>query len=199
MIFRPKRTFDLRAFALGILATIVVAAAAAYVAVVLGLVPANADGPPLPGEKWAANRSLDATIRREMPRAPAPIPASAENLAAGAKLYGEDCIVCHGTATGAVTTIARGLYISAPRFGLRPRTRAPIGELYWDVRHGIRWTAMPSFAKTLSPTQMWQLALFLKNMKTLPPDVMSTWRSMKLPVPTIVAPALPSAGRRRAG
>ena len=37
------------------------------------------------------------------------------------------------------------------------------GETYWKVANGIRLTGMPSFNKTLSETQLWQVSLLLAN------------------------------------
>jgi mono/diheme cytochrome c family protein len=43
------------------------------------------------------------------------------------------------------------------------------GETYWKIFNGIRLTGMPGFSKTLSETQMWQMALLLANADKLPP------------------------------
>jgi mono/diheme cytochrome c family protein len=42
------------------------------------------------------------------------------------------------------------------------------GETYWKVDNGIRLTGMPSFANSLSPTEMWQVSLLLANADKLP-------------------------------
>lgn len=177
---RPMKT--LPAFLLGVFATIAIAMLVAYVVVVSGVIPANADAQPPRLERWAAQTSLRATLRRQMPRGPIPLPVTPENLLSGVRLYGENCIVCHGTSTGKVTAIARGVYQRAPRFG-RPRAleHDPPGEIYWKIRHGIRWTAMPSFGASLSDEQLWQLTLFLKNLHSLPPQVAQAWSALETP------------------
>jgi hypothetical protein len=38
---------------------------------------------------------------------------------------------------------------------------------------------MPAFGHTLSDTQIWQLALFLKHMDSLPPAPERAWRAVK--------------------
>ena len=40
---------------------------------------------------------------------------------------------------------------------------------FWKIKHGIRWTGMPSWTQTLTHQQIWSLALFLKHMDRLPP------------------------------
>jgi len=47
--------------------------------------------------------------------------------------------------------------------------RRRAGETYWKIFNGIRLTGMPGFSKTLSETQMWQMALLLANADKLPP------------------------------
>jgi hypothetical protein len=42
------------------------------------------------------------------------------------------------------------------------------GESYWKIFNGIRLTGMPGFSKSLSETQMWQLALLVANADKLP-------------------------------
>jgi len=43
------------------------------------------------------------------------------------------------------------------------------GESYWKVFNGIRLSGMPGFSKSLSETQMWQVAILLANADKLPP------------------------------
>jgi len=44
------------------------------------------------------------------------------------------------------------------------------GESYWKIANGIRLTGMPGFSKSLSETQMWQIALLVANADKLPPS-----------------------------
>ena len=172
----------LRGFILGIVLTLVVAAGVAYAAVSFGLVPANADATPSGIERWAARTSLNATVSREAPAGDAPIPASEQNLLAGAKIYEANCSACHGVASGHPSTIGLGLYQHAPQFGKHGVTDDPVGETYWKAYHGIRLTGMPAFVNLLSDKELWQVSLFLKNQDTLPPAVSKYWKAMKLPV-----------------
>jgi thiosulfate dehydrogenase len=169
----------LPAFALGALAAIVVAGLVGFAVVVSGIIPANADAKPSDLERWAAQTSLRATVRRQMPTGAVPLAVTPANLLAGLQLYRQNCIACHGTSQARATNVARGLYVRPPRFG-RPHAleRDPPGEIYWKIEHGIRWTAMPSFGSSLRDEQIWQLTLFLKNLHSLPPQVAQAWRSL---------------------
>lgn len=174
----------LKGFIGGVIAAIVLGALIAYVGVTQGLlIPANADSAPPKIERWAASQSLNATIRREMPTQPNPVPATVSNYLAGIKLYGQNCIACHGAADGAASTIAVGLYQHAPQLGKDGVEDDPEGKIYWKVAHGIRLTGMPAFSKTLTDNDVWTLVLFLKHMDSLPPQAQAAWKALRNPVP----------------
>jgi thiosulfate dehydrogenase len=169
----------MRGFLFGIVFTLIVLVGTGLLAVTNGWIPVNADGGYLPFERWAASRALNAAIRREMPKGPPPIQPTSANLIAGIKLYAQNCEVCHGAADGKPTTISKGLYQHAPRLAEHGVEDDPEGETYWKIAHGIRWTGMPSFGKTLNDRQIWQLTLFLKHMDDLPADAQGVWRNVK--------------------
>jgi mono/diheme cytochrome c family protein len=183
----------LKGFIAGVLATIVVGLAVAYVGITQGLlIPANADAKPSKMERWAASRSLGATIKREMPTQPNPVAATDVNYLAAIKLYGENCSVCHGVPGEGSTAIAIGLYQHAPQLARHGVEDDPDGETYWKIKHGIRMTGMPAFTKTLSEEQIWTLALFLKHMDKLPAVPERAWKSLHVPVALAPSSALPS-------
>jgi thiosulfate dehydrogenase len=167
---------NFRIMALGAAIVIVLGLVAAYAAISFGLVPANSDARPSGLERWAARTSLNATIHREMNPSPNPLPVTDANLNAGLKLYASNCMACHGAADGKASNIAHGLYQPAPQLADRGVEEDPDGEIYWKVQHGIRFTGMPSFGKTLTDTQLWQLVMFLKQMDKLPPTVAAAWK-----------------------
>ena len=170
-----------RGFLAGVVATVLLLIAGAVVFVMFGLVPANADAEPSSLEAWAAKKSLHATLARDAPKGDNPEALSDANLLAGAKLYLDNCVVCHGGADGAPSVIARGLYQKAPQLAKDGVEDDPPGVTFWKIAHGIRLTAMPSFGRTLSEPQIWQLALFLAHMDKLPPSVESVWQKPSVP------------------
>ncbi len=171
----------IRAFILGVILTILAAAACIYVIIIKGVIPASADSGPLPLESWAARRSLHATLAKEAPRTPNPVPLSDANLIAGIQLYGQHCAVCHGTAAGdaSASPLAKGEYPKPPQLATDGVEDDPEGVTYWKIAHGIRWTSMPSWKATLSEQQMWTLALFLKHMDKLSPAAQQAWQAVK--------------------
>ena len=168
----------IKGIAVGVAATLAAGLLGAYLFVTMGLLPANADAKPPRWERWAAHKSLSATIAREAPKAPNPVAISDENLTAGVRLYAANCAVCHGAADGAASNVAKGLYQRAPQLGRHGVTDDEEGETYWKIFHGIRMTGMPSYRATLSETQIWQLTLFLKHMDELTPGARKAWESL---------------------
>lgn len=169
----------LKGIVTGIVFAVVAAAVAGYAVIRAGILPANADERPPKVEVWAAKTSLHATLRRSAPRVTDPLPATSDNLIAGVKLYAQNCAVCHGDASGKATNVAKGLYQEPPQLANDGVEDDPDGVTFWKLKHGIRWTGMPAFDKTLSDKQLWQLTLFLKTMDHLPQAAQKAWRQVK--------------------
>jgi thiosulfate dehydrogenase len=188
----------MRGFFGGVLAAIVVLALVAFAAVKTGAVPARADGPLLPGERWAANTSLHATLAREAPQPPYPYTQTDADIAQGAKLYVQNCAVCHGTANTTPNAIARGLgSVRPPQFNKNDVMDDPEGETYWKIEHGIRFTGMPSFGKSLDEKSIWQITYFMKRVPDhLTGEAKSIWENpAQVPAPTPM-PSLPPRPKR---
>ena len=171
----------LRAFVWGVVLTILAAAAGGYAVLRAGLIPANADAKPGWFETWAAGTSLDATIAREAPKGPNPVPLTDANLVAGIDLYGQHCAICHGTAKGdaSASPITKGEYPAPPQLAKDGVEDDPEGDSFWKIAHGIRWTGMPAWRGTLNDEQIWTLALFLKHMDKLPPAAEQAWQNVR--------------------
>ncbi len=166
-----------RGFFAGVLVTIVVILVCGYFGLRDGIVPANADATPSWLETWAAATSLEASLHNEAPTTPNPVALTDENLIAGIDLYGQHCAICHGTAKGetSASALAKGLHPPPPQLATEGVEDDPEGVTFWKVKHGIRWTGMPSWRDTLNDQQIWTLALFLKHMDKLSPAAQQAW------------------------
>jgi mono/diheme cytochrome c family protein len=170
----------IRGFVLGVTATLAIAALAAYLTIRSGIVPAAADERVPKLERWAAKTSLRASFaRNHVADIRNPLPVNDTNLAAGLKLYSQNCAVCHGGASGGRSNIAAGLYQDPPQFHREGVSDDPPGKVFWQIAHGIRWTGMPSFGKALNEKQLWQLTLFVQHIDTLPPGMLGAWRQVR--------------------
>ncbi len=91
-----------------------------------------------------------------------PVAATAESLAAGAKLFQRNCAVCHGeTGDGKgpwqdILTTQPGNFTDASRMAEHTD-----GELFWKISTGRE--LMPAFEKKLSEQKRWQLVNYLRT------------------------------------
>lgn len=170
----------LKGFIFGVVLTIIVALVAGYTVLRSGLVPANADAKPGRLETWAAGTSLRATLDRESPKEPNPVALNDKNLIDGITLYGKHCVGCHGTAAGdaSASPVSKGEYPSPPLLAKHGVEDDPEGATFWKIKHGIRWTGMPSWKSALDDQQIWTVALFLKHMDKLPPAAETVWKQV---------------------
>lgn len=133
-----------------------------------GYVPVAVNGPVIPFEEMLAGTAVQARIAREAPTKAA-FPASEENLVAGAKIYREQCVECHGQPGGTPSVLSRGMYPPPPQFFERKvMGNDPVGQNYWIVANGIRLTGMPGYRQSLTEQQLWQVSQYLSNRGHLP-------------------------------
>jgi thiosulfate dehydrogenase len=155
-------------FIVGLLLGLALVPFGAYLYFTGGSAPVATTDSDMPFERFFAKKALHARIAKDMPKS-VPIQTNEANYLAGAELYKQHCAVCHGLPLTPKTAIAAGMY-PAPPLLLEGKgvTDDPPGESYWKIFNGMRLTGMPGFSKSLSETQMWQLAILLANADKLP-------------------------------
>ena len=115
-------------------------------------VPGGADSADSSGiSSWTA-KVPDSDRARVNPMAGQP-----QAIAAGARLYRNNCAQCHGKDGN-----GRG---RRPSLRSRQVSAVTDGELAWLLQNGSPWKGMPSWAKLPQP-QRWQIIAYLR---TLPP------------------------------
>ncbi len=102
----------------------------------------------------------------------APFGTSEDVFEAGAHLYSVHCASCHGT-TGrdAINKPPAEQFWRHARHSIA--AQAP-GDLYASIAAGSPAKGMPGYAHALTETQIWQLALLLKNADQDLPDPVVT-------------------------
>jgi mono/diheme cytochrome c family protein len=94
-----------------------------------------------------------------------PVAGSPEHIAAGEKLYQENCARCHGADGNGRTT--------------RPPVRSPRvaaatdGELAWMLKNGQPFRGMPAWA-TLPEAERWQIISYLRSIQAPVQDAPGT-------------------------
>lgn len=181
----------MKQFMLGVVVALVGMAGATYTYFARGFAPVATGAPAMPFEKRLARLALHARMDKEMPRT-VPIEAGETHYLAGAHAYVEHCAVCHGLPGKPETAIARGEFPRPPQlFEGKGVTDDSPGETYWKTANGIRLTGMPGFAKSLSETQIWEVALLLANADKLPGSVTAVLKGQSEPEGASMSPAAP--------
>ena len=139
-----------------------------------GYAPVATASSPMPFEKRLAHMALNARIEKEAPKN-SPLQENEQNYSAGARIYRENCAICHGLVGQPDSPTSKGMYPRPPKL-LKGKgvTDDPPGVTYWKVANGIRLTGMPAYTGSLSETEMWQVSLLLAYADKLPPPVRKT-------------------------
>lgn len=157
-------------FLLGIVTVVVVG----YLYLKFGPLPVAVADTPFPMEKQIVRLPMHARIDTE--KKDAPFGTGEDVFEGGAKIYRAQCASCHGT-PGHDVAFAKSMYPNAPQLWKKHGKSGVVGvsddepgETYWKVANGLRLTGMPAFKHVLSDTEMWQVALLLKNADKELPD-----------------------------
>lgn len=172
-IFYHLGKCQLKKVLLTILACIVVAGAGAVGFIYSGIYDVAAIHPDHPLIAWALHETSERAVAARLRGIDVPSGLDKPDvIKAGGKLFGENCVVCHGGPGLKPTNIAQGL--TPPPPNLYRATRKPrMDEMFWFIQNGVKMTAMPGFAKNLSDEQMWSVAAYLRTAPGMTPQVFS--------------------------
>ena len=162
-----------------------------------GRAPVAVSDKPAVWEHLAEGVAVHRRIRQEA--RPAPFPAGEDAFEGAARTYRSQCAQCHGT-PAQEAAIGAAMVPRAQQFFTRDRKTTAAqsaGELYWPTAFGIRRSGMPAYRKSLTNTQLWQIALLLHSADQELPDPVRDLLNPTLPAtaPTGTAPGLVPNGR----
>jgi thiosulfate dehydrogenase len=158
----------MRNFILGIFFALIALAVGGWWCVKQGYVNFAADQKPSFVEEKIAMDAVDASMDRRAPEGKNPVTPTEENIAAGAKLYLDHCGGCHGVPSNPDSAFAKSFNPQVPEF-FKDAPDMSDSQNFYAIQHGIRWTGMPAWSKTLTDSQIWQIVAFLSNIEKLPP------------------------------
>jgi thiosulfate dehydrogenase len=159
-------------FLIGLIVGLLILPLAFMLYAMSGRMPAATADAPMPFEATLAGAGLYARIHREAPNRDVSNFATSE-LVSGADIYQKNCAMCHGLPGQAVPPVGQGEFPRPPQlFTVDGRVSDDAaGISYWKVKNGIRLTGMPSFEKSLTDMQMWQVTALVARADKLPPQV----------------------------
>jgi mono/diheme cytochrome c family protein len=99
-------------------------------------------------------------------RKPNPVPADADAVAAGHKIFVANCLACHGNAgkgdgPAAIACNPKPKDLSDPKISAQTD-----GALFWKVTTGMK--SMPTYEKLLSETDRWKAIDYVRKLAPAP-------------------------------
>jgi hypothetical protein len=160
----------MRYFLLGVVSTLSALALAVFGYIRLGFAEVRGDFPPSRFEDSLMRAGVHASIRREAPEIPNPVPPTDENLIAGGKFYLNACAGCHGTPGKPFGKRGPILFPPIPELPV-VGTDLTEARIFWAAKHGIRRSGMFANGAWAKDQDLWMVAAFIKRMGSLTPAV----------------------------
>lgn len=124
--------------------------------------------------EWVAKTTRENAVEARAEEVQAPAEFNEAQVPAGARMFGETCVMCHGGPGVEASEVGKGLKPDPPDLSEEAAEKEP-AEIFWVVKHGIRMTGMPAFGITHDDDSIWNVVAFVKRLPGMSPD---TFRRM---------------------
>ncbi|HEU4603316.1 MAG TPA: cytochrome c [Steroidobacteraceae bacterium] len=114
---------------------------------------------------WFLDNTMEHSVEAHARNIQAPTSFSEEQVRAGAHHFDEMCAGCHG-APGMKDDDESDMLPDPPDLQ-RAAPHWNAAEQFWIVKHGIKMSAMPSFGKSHSDADIWNIVAFLQQLPKL--------------------------------
>ena len=153
----------MRGFVTGVIVTLLVLFVGGYFYATTGRFDPRAVGnKPSDFERHAAMKSLDEWVDQHAPKQANPFQPTTGNIMDGSMTYDKNCAMCHGSLKEPSSPLKSNFYPAVPQ--LMSRTPDdPDGNLFYVIKYGVRYTAMPGWDGVLSDDDIWKTVTFIKN------------------------------------
>lgn len=148
---------------IGALAIVVAVAAPIYL--FGGFLSIAANEPHFEIVTWSLEKIRMASIARHATDKPTVGLEDPAVVQAGAKAFNErGCTNCHGAPGATWAKFSEGMTPSPPDLAEVAKERTA-SEIFWVVKHGLKFTGMPSFAAIeVKDDEIWKIAAFVKKL-----------------------------------
>lgn len=155
-----------RLVAATVAATLGVLVLGAGVVMSLGLYNVAASSGHWPVVEMVLRFAMERSVKARAPRSVAENLDDADRIRLGAAHYQLGCAPCHGSPIRQRGAASRSMLPDPP--DLRPRIGLwRDGELFWIVRHGIKYTGMPAWPAATRDDEVWSVIAFLRRLPDL--------------------------------
>ena len=126
----------------------------------------GADETPGAVETFLANLFLR-QARQQQDNIQNPFPPTEVHLQAGRELYEQQCAFCHGLEGKGQGQTGVQFYPPVPSLA-DPELEMTDAQIHFVITKGIRYTAMPSFAKVFTSDEIWKIVLWAQHLARQP-------------------------------
>lgn len=125
---------------------------------------------------WALERVRMASISHHATAQPTVSLDDPAVVQAGAKAFASrGCVSCHGAPGATWAKFSEAMVPSPPDLAEVGKERTP-GELFWVVKHGLKFTGMPGFAAIdVKDPEIWQIVAFVKKLPNVSEADFKNW------------------------
>jgi mono/diheme cytochrome c family protein len=150
-------------------AVIVLVAAAFAAFIYSGIYDFAADRAHSPITTWIFNQARTRSVRAQAAEIGVPSRLDEQTkIAAGAGLFAQNCVACHGGPGVKRAEFAKGLYPRPPSLTTMAQVYSP-AELFWITKHGISLSGMPALLDH-SDDEIWATVALLERLPGMKPQ-----------------------------
>jgi len=106
------------------------------------------------------------SVRARAPKEPVPDLADLSLVSLGAAHFEAGCAFCHGSPGRPISAAVRGMLPTPPDLS-DLEGKWSDGELFWIVKHGIKYTGMPGWPELERDDEIWAVIAFLRRLPAL--------------------------------
>ncbi|MFC0676361.1 c-type cytochrome [Lysobacter korlensis] len=121
------------------------------------------------GVHWLLDTTMRSSVRSRAPEVADTQWLARADVAAGAGEYKAMCEHCHGGPGADPAEWSRGMLPRPPLLVEEADEWEP-GEVFWIVKHGLKYTGMPSFGETHDDATLWNIAAFVERLPAMTPE-----------------------------
>lgn len=131
-----------------------------------GLPDVSATGGEPPWLVWLLSTTREQSVERRAQDIAVEEVTDGARIAAGARAFDDMCVGCHGAPGRDPFVGASDMSPAPPRLDETVAEHSS-AELFWVIKHGIRWTGMPAWGPSHTDDQLWELVAFLERLPEL--------------------------------
>src|SRR5579871_4002410 len=118
-----------------------------------------------PFEQAYGNTAIALAARLEAGSATNPLAGNPRAVTAGRDAFTGSCATCHGAAGDGKGGLGQATFPPATDLTAEDTREKSDAELFWIIKHGLSFTAMPGFGDQYSDNDIWAMVSYLRALQ----------------------------------